>query len=165
MSFSIPTLLVAAYAAFCEYKMQKMVRDYKKGEIYFLKIIDIKFRILVYTTNIGIALYNYYSGFDDYLMAGLLIITLNVVTNISKIVIESGKVTIGNTKIKQEDFTLIEIKPLDDKNAKFTFAMNVRNRRIQKDLYIPVGSVEALNSAVKQMNPAKGDKKGKSKKK
>jgi len=82
---------------------------------------------------------------------------INIVTNISKIVVEAGHVTIGNTKMKLEDFQFIELKKLDDKNSKFTFAMTVRKRKIQRDLYLANKHTEALAEAMKKIKPAKGD--------
>lgn len=149
MNLSIPTLLVATYAVYCEGNIQKTIQKYKSGEILYLKLIDIKFRILVYVLNTGIALYNYYTGFDDYLMAGLLILSLHMVATISKIVVEKDRLVIGNTKINPENFTLVELKPLDDKNAKFTFAMMIRGRRLEKSLFIPIDQLESLSKALK----------------
>lgn len=165
MNFSIPTLLVAAYAVYCEVKIQKSIKGFQQGDIYYLKLIDMKFRYFVYITNTGIALYNYFTNFDDYLMAGVLILSMNLVTNISKIIVEKDRLTIGNTKIKPEDFTLVELKALDDKNAKFTFAMMVRKRRIQKDLYLPVAQMDALKKALNQYKPSNFDHAHKNKKK
>lgn len=149
MNLSIPTLLVATYAVYCEGNIQKTIQRYKSGEVLYLKLIDIKFRILVYVLNTGIALYNYFTGFDDYLMAGLLILSLHMVATISKIVVEKDLLVIGNTKIKRENFTLVELKPLDDKNGKFTFAMMIRGRRLEKSLFIPIDQIETLNKALK----------------
>lgn len=164
MNFSIPTLLVAAYAVYCEGNIQKTIKAYKNGEIHYLKLIDIKFRIFVYFMNTGIALYNYLTGFDDYLMAGLLILSMHMVANVSKIIVEDNRITIGNTKIKPEDFTLVELKPLDEKNAKFTFAMVVRGRRLEKKLYLPIHQVEPLRKALMVFKPSKKESMGKNKK-
>lgn len=165
MNFSIPALLVAAYAVYCEGNIQKTIKAYKNGEILYLKLIDIKFRLFVYLMNTGIAYYNYLTGFDDYFMVGLLMLSMHMVTNISKIVVEKDRIIIGNTKIKPEDFTLVALKPLDEKNAKFTFAMMIRGKRLEKNLYLPVFQVEPLSKALASVKPAKKESMGKGKKK
>lgn len=163
MIFSIPTALVAAYAIFCEFNIRQLEKRLRQQSIYFLKTIDLRYRVLVYVLNTGIALYNFLTGFDDYFMAAVLIISMNLVLNISKIVIEPGHVTIGNTKMKAEDFQLVELKPLDEKNAKFTFAMMIRKRRIQRDLYLPLSCVADLNQALNLIKTPKKSSNGKSK--
>lgn len=155
MSYSIPTIIVACYAVYCEVKMQNLIKKSREDSIYFLKIIPVYYRVLVYITNTGIALYNYLTGFDDYFMGALLLLSMNLVVNISKIIISPDWVTIGNTRIKPENFQLVELKALDEKNAKFTFVMNVRNRKIQRDLYLPVASMAQLTAAIKRIKPAK----------
>ena len=155
MGFSIPTALVASYAVYCETKLQNLIKKEKEDQIYFLKIIPLHYRVLVYVMNTGLALYNFITGFDDYFIGALLLVSMNIVVNISKIIIAPEQVTIGNTKIKPEDFKLVEIKPLDEKNAKFTFSMTVRNRKIQRDLYLPAASVDSLEEALKRIKPPK----------
>lgn len=155
MGISYPTALVAIYAVYCETKMQQLGKKRKENDIYFLKVIPLPYRLLVYVLNTGIAFYNYMTGFDDYFMGALLLVSMNMVINISKIIIEPDKIVIGNTKIKPEDFQLVELKKMDEKNAKFTFAMMVRKKRIQKDLFIPTSMMAELSQAIKQVKPAK----------
>ncbi len=155
MGYSIPTIIVACYAVYCEVKMQNLMKKQREDSIYFLKVIPVYYRVLVYITNTGIALYNYLTGFDDYFMGALLLLSMNLVVNISKIIVAPDWVTIGNTRIKPENFQLVELKAMDEKNAKFTFVMNVRNRKIQRDLYLPVSSIKPLTEAIKRVKPAK----------
>ncbi len=164
MNFSIPTLLVAVYAVYCEGTIQKTLKAYKEGEVLYLKLIDIKFRFLAYFMNTGIALFNQWTGIDDYLLAGLLIFSMHIIANITKIVVEKEGIIIGNTKIKPEDFTLIELKPSDGKKAKFTFTMVVRKRCLQKDLYLPIHDMEPLKKALMAFKPTKKENLGISKK-
>jgi hypothetical protein len=161
MGISFPTLLVLSYALYCEYTVRQLEKRLENQSIYFLKTIIFPYRLLVYTLNTGFALYNAITGFDDYFMAGVLVISIHLVVNISKIVIEPGQVTIGNTKMKEADFQMVELKPLDAKNAKFTFAMMVRKRRIQRDLYLPLSKMEPLRDALKKLKNSKTDKNSK----
>lgn len=161
MGISIPTALVAGYAIYCEYRAQQLEKGAKDGSILFLKTISLPYRVLVYVLNTGFALYNYMTGFDDYLMAGVLILSMNLVVNISKIVITPTEVTIGNTKMKQEDFQMVELKKLDEKNARFTFAMTIRKRRMEKNLYLPLSQMEDLNLAMKKLKGNKSNSSGK----
>lgn len=155
MGFSIPTALVVSYAVYCETKLQGLIKKQKSDQIYFLKIIPLHYRLLVYIVNSGLALYNFLTGFDDYFIGALLLLSLNIVVNISKIIIAPEQITIGNTKLKPEDFKLVEIKLLDEKNAKFTFKMMIRNRQIQRDLYLPAASVPSLEEALRRIKPPK----------
>lgn len=149
MNLSIPALVVATYAVYCEGNIQKTIQRYKNGDILYLKLISIKYRILVYVLNTGIALYNYMTGFDDYFMAGLLILSIHMVATISKIVVEKHQLIIGNTKIKPENFNLIELKKMDEKNGRFAFAMMIRGRRLEKSLFLPLDQIDPLNNALK----------------
>lgn len=150
MDISISIVVVTLYALFSEYSEQKQERAYKRGELYFLKNVAIQYRFMVYIANIGIAIYNYFTGFDSLIMGALLVFSTNIVINMPKLVVDSSRVIIGNTKLVKADFKVLELKKLDDKNAKLTFSMVIRKKTIQKELYLPAQKMPELEAALKR---------------
>lgn len=150
MTFSLPIAAVALFAVYSEIFEQRQERAFKSGSIYFLKNVALQYRLMVYAANIGIAVYNYFTGFDTLIMGGLLIFSTNIVINMPKLIVDQERVIIGNTKLNKADFQVIELKKMDDKNAKLTFAMVIRKKRIQKDLYFPANQMDAFKLALKK---------------
>lgn len=150
MTFSLPIAAVALFAIYSEILEQRQERAYKNGTITFLKNVALPYRFMVYAANIGIAVYNYFTGFDTLIMGGLLIFSTNIVINMPKLIVDHERVIIGNTKLNKADFQVIELKKMDEKNAKLTFSMVIRKKRIQKDLYFPANQMEAFKIALKQ---------------
>lgn len=150
MSFSLPIAAVVLFAIYSEISEQKQERAFRNGEIFFLKNVKSQYRWMVYAANIGIAVYNYFTGFDNPIMGGLLIFSTNIVINMPKLVVDQDQVIIGNTRLKKSEFEIVELKKMDEKNAKLTFKMVIRKKNIQKDLYFPTAQMEALKEALKK---------------
>lgn len=150
MNFSIPTLLVLCFCLYTEYQEQKQMRSHKAGQIYYLKNVPTWVRIFVYTANTGIGLYNYLTHYDDYLIAGMLILSTNAVVNISKLVVASDYIAIGNTKLAGENFQLIGFTKLSEKQSKFSFEMTIRKKKMKKDLFVSTADVSLLTDAIKR---------------
>lgn len=150
MYLSLSIIAVVLYALYSEYAEQRQERAYRQGEIYFLKNVAFRYRMMVYIANTGIAVYNYFTGFDSLIMGALLILSTNIVINMPKLMVDSSRVVIGNTKLVKEHFKVIELKKLDDKNAKLTFSMVIRKKTIQKELYLPASKMQELQAALKR---------------
>lgn len=154
MNFSVPTLLVFGFCVFTEYREQGELKKYRVGEVYYFKNIPTWVRFLVYIANTSIAFYNYITHYDDFLIAGLLILSTNAVVNISKLVVAKDYISIGNTKLQASSFELLGFTKLSDKQSKFSFEMIIRKRKMKKDLFIGTADVAALSQAIDKFKGA-----------